>query len=297
MSRTATVLLPGGLWVDCECYREACLRPLSGEDEAFLLDTADLLLPAKRTTALLARCLARLEGLEGAAQSPETLARALTVGDREALLLHLRRLTVGEHLPCVLQCPAADCGQPMDLELRVSDLLLPPYAETQPAHEATLGDDGAASYVRFRLPTGADQEAAAALGITDPEAATDLLLRRCLLQLAVGEEPATAVTAETELPKAVRRELPGLLARLDPQAELLLNLACPACDHAFTALLDAAAYLFQEVSGRAAHLYREVHLLALSYHWSEAEILGMNAARRQRYLDLLAESLGEGEQW
>ena len=295
MSRTATVLLPGGLWADGECHREADLRPLSGEDEAFLLDAADLLLPAARTTALLARCLTRLGGLEGGAQPPEALARALTVGDREALLLHLRRLTVGERLPCVLDCPAPDCGQPMDLDLRVSDLLLPPYAETRAEHEATLGDDGTASRVRFRLPTGADQEAAALLAGSDPRAAADLLLRRCLLGLGVGGGPLVAVTAKTGLPEAIQQDLPDLLARLDPQAELLLSLTCPNCGRAFTALFDAATYLFHEVSGRAAHLYREVHLLAFYYHWSEAEILGMTAIKRQRYLDLLAEALAEGE--
>jgi hypothetical protein len=297
MSRTTTVLLPGGLWADGVCHRKASLRPLNGDDEAFLLDTAGVLLPAERTTALLARCLVRLEGLERAVQQPEELARALTIGDREALLLHLRRLTGGERLPCVLHCPAPGCGQPMDLDLRVSELLLPPYAQPQPEHKATLGDDGTATHVRFRLPTGADQEAVAVPAITDPDAATDLLLRRCLLQIAVGDERATEVTTETDLPEAVRRELPELLVRLDPQAELLLNLTCPSCGHALTALFDAAAYLFQEVSDRASHLYHEVHLLAFYYHWSEAEILGLSAARRQRYLDLLAEGLSEGERW
>ncbi len=297
MDPSATVLLPGGLWADGACHREASLRPLNGDDEAFLLDMGDVLLPAERTTALLARCLTRLEGLERAAQQPGALARALTVGDREALLLHLRRLTVGERLLCVLHCPAPGCGQPMDLELRVSDLLLPPYAEARPEHEATLNGDGVASHVRFRLPTGADQEAAAVLATTDTEAATDLLLRRCLLQIAVGDGPAVDVTPETDLPDTVRRELPALLARLDPQAELLLSLACPDCGHPFTALFDAASYLFQEVSDRATHLYREVHLLAFYYHWSESEILGMTAVKRRRYLDLLAEALTEGEHW
>ncbi len=68
---------------------------------------------------------------------------------------------------------------------------------------------------------------------------------------------------------------------------------CPACRQPFTALLDAAGYFYQEIANRSAHLYRQVHLLAFYYHWSEAEIMGMTAAKRQRYLDLLAEALGE----
>jgi len=287
MNLSTAVTLPGGLWQDGVCHRQAGLRPLTGEDEAFLLESGDLMSAAERTTALLARCLTRLGNL-GLAE-PQSLARSLTVGDREALLLHLRRLTVGERLQCLLQCPDLDCGEKMDLELRVTDLVLPPYAEPRPEHEATVGENGATHRVRFRLPTGADQEVVAPIASANPAAAADLLLRRCVLQMEPDEGD--------ELPESVKEALPPLLAELDPQAELLLNMHCPACRQPFTALFDTAAYFFQEISNRAAHLYRQVHLLAFYYHWSEVEIMGMTAVKRQRYLDLLAEALGEGESW
>ena len=37
----------------------------------------------------------------------------------------------------------------------------------------------------------------------------------------------------------------------------------------------------------------EIHVLALHYHWSEAEILGLPSPKRQRYLALLAQHLGQ----
>jgi hypothetical protein len=37
----------------------------------------------------------------------------------------------------------------------------------------------------------------------------------------------------------------------------------------------------------------EVHVLALHYHWSEAEILGLPGPKRRRYLALLARHLGQ----
>src|ERR1700681_1909392 len=55
----AAIVLPGGFWLDGVHHREAELHPLSGADEAFLLETGTLT-PARRTTALLARCLTRL---------------------------------------------------------------------------------------------------------------------------------------------------------------------------------------------------------------------------------------------
>src|SRR5918995_3980488 len=105
MDSTATIRLPGGLWIDGVRYCEASLRSLNGDDEAFLLERGELLLPVQRTTALLARCLTRLGPLSPV--TTETVA-LLTAGDREALLLHLRRLVLGERLQCLLSCPDPD---------------------------------------------------------------------------------------------------------------------------------------------------------------------------------------------
>lgn len=287
MSRTATLVLPGGLWLDGVCYREAGLRPLTGDDEAFLLEVGESLLPAQRVTGLLGRCLIHLGPLNPV--TPNAV-RNLTVGDREALLLHLRRLTLGDRLQCVLSCPDPDCGEKMDLDLKVSDLLLSPYPHTQASHETTVRESDTAYRVRFCLPTGADQEAAAGLARKDSQAAADLLLRRCVECVTAEDDDGEPLE---DWPPAVAHQLPAIMAELDPQAELVLNLACPVCGHAFSAIFDTATYFFQELAGRMKHLYREVHLLAFYYHWSEAEIMGMTARKRHRYLDLLAEALTE----
>jgi len=283
---TVTIKLPRGFWLDGTRHEEAVLRPIDGGDEAFLLETTESLLPARRATALLARCLTRLGPLSPVATEA---AASLTAGDREALLLHLRRLTLGERLQCVLSCPASDCGERMDLDLRVSDLLLPPYPHNRERYETTITQNGSNYSVGFRLPTGAHQEEAAALARSDPQAAADLLLHRCVEHVVTEDGQRVE-----DLPPVVIDQLPTVMAELDPQAELMLSLTCPACDHGFSALFDAGAYLFQELDDRTRHIYGEVHLLAFYYHWSEAEITGMTPRKRRLYLDLLAESLTEG---
>jgi hypothetical protein len=283
------VVLPGGFPDDAGWQRTAILRPLSGADEAYLADLPPAP-PAARTTALLARCLGRLGSREGV--SPDDV-RALTVGDREALLLHLRRLAFGERLACVLVCPAEACGEKMDLDLHISDLLVPPYDWTGRAFNAVLSDDeGGDGYrVRFRLPTGADQEAAATLARTDPEAAVTLVLERCVERVTDGAGREVPVTA---LPPAVVAALSAAMAERDPQAETIVELVCPECEAAFTAPFDAADYLHRELRDHGRAVYREVHQLALAYHWSETEILAMTRPRRRLYLGLLAESAGVG---
>jgi hypothetical protein len=287
------ILLPGGFWVDGVPHREAGLSPLSGEDEAFLLEAGGKLSPARRTTALLARCLTRLGPFSPVSPVPAAAVSALTVGDREALLLHLRRLTLGERLECVLRCSAPACGERMELDLAVSDLLVPLATTPAPWYEEIFADGSTRWRVRFRLPTGEDQELAADLVRDGGEKAAELLLGRCVASAVPeggegrdGDEPAAA------LPAALAEAVAERMASLDPQAEIVLRLACPTCGHETSTLFDAAAWLCQEIAGRAAELYREVHLLAFHYHWREADILAMTGRKRRLYLGFLAEALG-----
>jgi hypothetical protein len=45
--------------------------------------------------------------------------------------------------------------------------------------------------------------------------------------------------------------------------------------------------LWAEIEVRAKRLLLEVHLLATAYGWSEAEILSLNAQRREFYLEMV----------
>ena len=259
------VTLPRGLLVDGGRRRDAVLRPLAGEDEAFLLEDAEGLSPAARTTALLARCVDRLGPVEPVGVGD---VRALTVGDREALLLELRRLSFGERLECVLACPDPECGEELELELRVDDLLVPPYPDEAVRAEYELGGR------RFRLPDGADLEAGADAVGDGLEAGARVVLDRCVLAGEADEG------------------LDALLAELDPQAEIELALACPECGRTFTVAFDAGDFLAREVGRDRDALLREIHLLGLHYHWPESELMAMTPRRRKRYLNHLVEALG-----
>lgn len=285
MNDTVVVTLPGGYWLDGVCHRHVELRPLNGADEAFLIDSGESVLPAHRTTALLARCVSRV-GTSGEV-TLDTI-RALTVGDREALLLHLRRATLGEQMQCILTCANSHCGTKMDLELKVGTLLLTPYPHSQSLHEASLADGALVYRIRFRVPNGADVEAAAPFAATDPQGAANLILSRCVK--AIADKDGKDIE---RLPSSLGKQLSALIAELDPQAELMLDLTCPACGFVFSALFDAATCFFHEIAGRIHHLYREVHSLAFHYHWSESEIMGMTPRKRRQYLNLLSEALVE----
>jgi hypothetical protein len=282
---TVEMTLPGGFSVDGSWHRTVHLRPVTGWDEAFLVEEGRFLLPASRITALLTRCLTSL----GPGKPVTTEAvRELTVGDREALLLYLRRMTLGERMACAVSCPNRTCGEKLDLDLKVSDLLLPPYCHQEAVHERVIENGDGSFLVRFRLPTGADQEAAAVLGRETSEAAVNLVLERCLQQVVAQGSASQPVS---HLSGTLLQALARSMSELDPQADIRLELACPACGALFELPLDAGDYFFRELTGNREDLYREVHLMAFHYHWSEADIMNMTRHRRKSHVDLILETL------
>jgi hypothetical protein len=274
------VAIPHGVLLDGALARELRLRQVAGDDQAFLLDMAGTLTPDERANALLERCLDE--------DDPATLVSSLVAGDREALLLQLRRLTLGQTLDCVLACAAPGCGERMELELRIGDLLVEPYPDVRATYDIALNAEDPPLVARFRLPTVADLRAATAGDTGDTEAVVADLLTRCVTVLADGQD----VIAGDRLDAGARDLIATAMAERDPQAEIELDLGCPSCGTPFAVVLDTPAFLLQELDARAARLLEEVHALAFHYHWSEHEILAMAPTRRERYLTLLADALG-----
>ncbi len=79
------------------------------------------------------------------------------------------------------------------------------------------------------------------------------------------------------------------LEAADPGLRLLVVLQCAACGSEQSKVFDAAGYTWQRVELAARQLLREIVSLARSLGWSEADLLGMSAARRAIYLAELGE--------
>jgi hypothetical protein len=213
--------------------------------------------------------------------------RSMTVGDREALLLQLRRLINGDVARCTVTCPSPACGEPLDLDLTISSLLVPEYSTVQEFYDVAMrGDDELEYAVRFRLPTGRDQERAALIAERDLALAADLLLESCV-ESVVGPDR----TAIAGVPAALRVEIGDTMSRLDTQAELTLDVTCTCCGDRFRALFDAASYLHHELRQELRTLERDRHLLAFHYHWSLAEIHAMPTLDRRRTVAVLEREL------
>jgi len=219
--------------------------------------------PTERADALLGLAL------------PGEHASDLPVGERDAHLLELRELLFGSSFDGAAEC--VRCGEPVEYSLS---------AETLAAErDRALPDDALELSVfghelRFRLPTGADLAAAASAA--DVDGARTALLERCVVSATVdGREEAAA-----SLPAPVAAALSERLAQSDRLADVQLALTCPACDCAWTVVLDVGAWLWSELESWARRTVLDVHALASAYGWSEAEILALGP-RRELYLELI----------
>ncbi len=207
-------------------------------------------------------------GSDERALSPSEIAE-LPVGRRDAELFALRRWMFGRDLQSAAECPA--CGERLEMSLDVDELIV-----SAPDATSTVIDI-AGTRVECRAPSSADLIACAG---GDAEAMRARLLERCVSSVR------DANGADVSLPDDVAAAVVEAMVELDPQADVTLDLACPACDHRWQEPFDIASFLWTELDAWARTVVREVAALGVAYGWSERESLALSPMRRRIYMDL-----------
>lgn len=261
-------------------HHQVELAPLRGLEEEFVAHLGMGANTSAVVTALLATCVRRIGSVR---KVTSKLIAELLVGDREFLMMKLREITFGRKLGAVLFCADSACGKPMDIAIDL-DQFAPTFrgvfqrifALQVPAGE----DEGEGFSLKFRLPTGADQEMSAA-----PEDTVDRLLAGLLISIngetAINEERVRA------LPVSVKRAIETEMERLAPNFTIELETACPECGKTSTSPFDLTTFFLSEIGNNLRNLEWEVHFLASHYHWPEREILALPRRRRQRFIQLI----------
>jgi len=244
------------------------MRPFSPQDLLRVWEVGEVQHPVDRALTLLSTAWPDLTWDELA---------ALSIGQRDGCLLELREHTMGPELNATARCPR--CAEYLEFAVAVTDLRVVSEPEAgREDHELTAGG----LMLRFRLPNSRDL--AAVLGCREPASARNQLAWRCVLQASRYGDPVDVEELPAEAITGLAREM----AELDPQAEVLLDLHCPECDHGWRALFDILDFFWTELSTKAKSLLRQVDSLARVYSWREEDILGMSARRRQYYLEIVS---------
>ena len=130
----------------------------------------------------------------------------------------------------------------------------------------------------LRRPTAADQmQWLRRHCVTDPAALLRSVVVRPALETLLEDAPVESLACAVD----------DAMESFDPLLGFHVKVVCPRCGN----IKDVSPDLTGEALGRLCAAQRkaieDVHLLAREYHWSEAEILGLPARRRQTYLDLV----------
>lgn len=203
----------------------------------------------------------------------EALAR-LSIGQRDASLLTLREWTFGPQLVGLANCP--HCSERLELTFNSADIQASPRNEQEEVHCLSVAEH----VVRWRLPNSLD-----VMAVSDGQAVDETrksLLARCVLTVQQGGEERSTDQLPQEIADAVVQQM----AETDPQADVQLALACPACGHTWQATFDIVSFFWSEINAWAYRTLREVHTLARAYGWTEGDILALSPQRRQLYLEM-----------
>lgn len=288
MIQQITVTIPRGIptldgnsWI-----QKVKLRQLNGYDEQYLLDIQNSLLPIHTCSIALLKRVVSFGDYTAMVENDkiDEILRHLSIGDRTALLLHLRKITFGDLLKCVLVC--SSCNKTMSLDLSVTDILHINHSKPQKDYDVEI----AGFSLKVRPLTGADQDL-----IFDKSSKTDNNNNNNNFNLSEELVRCSIVYSNYSLPKSLPDDfifaVSSKLEEIDPLSDIVFSLICPNCQHTFQTYFDTERFILYEIGLRQNQLEHEIHWLAFNYKWIESEILSLPVRKRKRYVELINATL------
>jgi hypothetical protein len=257
--------------------RSATLVPINGYGEMHGADEPN---PFRAALHLLASSLGRLGRFHAGNIDPGVLGGLLPV-DRDWLLVQLDRLVFGDVRYQTVTCPAESCSKRVDICLDLSTVT-PPEVPAEAIGRLALPDG---RQVEYRLPSASDQVALHGLPPAELEAG---FLGRCTRP---GNERTLGPDEVLALPDEVRAAIVREILGNSPELDMTLDLECIECKQPFRFVYDPVRCFLGELRASRPELLKEVHHLALHYHWSQSEILGLSRNLRREYLGLIEADL------
>jgi hypothetical protein len=228
-------------------HRNACLRKMTGQEEALLADKKLRQNGARLVTEVLASCVRQLGDINPVTRQ---VISQLCSPDRNFLLLELRKITFGSEMESTYTCPG--CSGHTTLVQDLEELPLRRLNGDYTKEIVVDLDDGfedksgqVYTTMVFRLPTGEDEERIQAAVKENASQGMNALLTRCLR--AFGDMPAArrealgtklicdlTMSDRARIERAFRAEMPGV--------DMTQRIECENCGREFQASLDLTRF-------------------------------------------------------
>lgn len=286
------VHLPGGVFIDDVHQKDVYVLEPNGFTEELISKLSDSENLAFIVTILLSNCIKQI----GDTSDIRTeYIRKMPVGDRNFLVLKLREITFGNKIDAVIQCPDADCNKKMDISFLLSNLPVKYLNDGIQYHNYTVKNKNHLKQFpveitfEYRLPNGEDQELLAKDVLKNEKEAVEKLLARCVFKIN-GKQKDIKSTIES-LPKTILSELENEIKRVSPGIETRIEAICPECFKKFEFEFNIAEWFINEMTYNTDIFFRQTHLIAFYYKWTEREILLLERSRRIKYAEMISEEL------
>lgn len=194
----------------------------------------------------------------------------LPLGVRDQRLIALRRSRFGDDVVSMVSCP--HCKTQIELSFDLSQLAMAANPTASLPFEVEWDD----RLLMVRCPSTRD-----VIALATSSAPETLLLERCIISCA--EQGIDASLADGSL----RRRLGTVIEEHDPLGVIEFEMQCRDCGRQAMTLFDIGRFLWTEIDAWCQRLLSDIHSIARTYGWSESEILGLGAWRRQVYLNMI----------
>lgn len=203
------------------------VREITGHEEDML--GSDKIKPLQKLTELIARCVVSIDGIDDRAFIVEA-AKKMTIGDRAAIILGIRRFTLGEIFPYQQVCPSLNCKEKCIYQVDLSTIEFHKMPDPmRRVYEVPLPK--AKKTARFHVMTGEDEERVAKFQ-------TDQISQLILARLESIGDVTPSLMDVKRLHMLDRNELREKFADVEGGVDTEIEMACPKCGYEFSMELD-----------------------------------------------------------
>lgn len=189
----------------------------------------------------------------------------IVTADRDRILAQIYTAIYGPKIRSELDCE--NCEKRFDLDFSLADLL-----NHYPLTNPVLLPDGSFEIepgTSFRFPTGEDELLVDEFSVEDGE---DFLMSRCLVK---GDLERDSQRVQQKM------------SEMAPVLNIEMQAACPECGHTQEVQFDIQSFLLTKLKHDRPGLIREIHSIAINYHWAPDSILALPRNLRKQYVALI----------
>lgn len=241
-------LLAGYVDEDGTVHKTYTLREMTGEDEEFINRTDIKSNGAKISTALLTRCVTSIGNItkkSAGIKKWEQIFKDILVGDRDVMLLQLRKDSIGDEIEVVHTCPNPECKAKLKTIINVDELEITSFdGMREIPFELPKGYTDSKGVLhktgKMRRPNGLDGE------ILTPVAKNNMAKAESLLLSRICQFDDGAYIDQSTMAKLSVKDRQYLQSVLNDHAfgvDMSVSVMCDRCGEEFKGTLNQSNFI------------------------------------------------------